>query len=70
MRLKESYFVNMPQYANKVMEFAMGVLNEKLKKRVLVSSISLYERFLKSYHYFLEIKDQSNFYYFPFVLLF
>lgn len=70
MRLKESYFVNMPQYANKVMEFAMGVLNEKLKKRVLVSSISLYERFLKNYHYFLEIKDQSNFYYFPFVLLF
>lgn len=39
MRLKESYFVNLPQYANKVMEFAMGVLNEKLKKRVIVSKI-------------------------------
>lgn len=36
MRLKESYFVNLPQYANKVMEFAMGVLSEKLKKRVIV----------------------------------
>lgn len=39
MRLKESYFVNLPTYANKVMEFAMGVLNEKLKKRVIVSII-------------------------------
>lgn len=37
MRFKESYFVNLPQYANKVMEFAMSVLNEKLKKRVIVS---------------------------------
>lgn len=37
MRLKESYFVNLPAYANKVMEFAMGVLNDKLKKRVIVS---------------------------------
>jgi len=37
MRLKESYFVNLPAYANKVMEFAMGVLNEKLKKRVIFS---------------------------------
>lgn len=39
MRLKESYFVNLPAYANKVMEFAMGVLNEKLKKRVIVSNL-------------------------------
>lgn len=37
MRLKESYFVNLPGYANKVMEFAMGVLNDKHKKRVIVS---------------------------------
>lgn len=38
MRFKESYFVNLPAYANKVMEFAMSVLNEKLKKRVIVST--------------------------------
>lgn len=37
MRFKESYFVNLPAYANKVMEFVMSVLNEKLKKRVIVS---------------------------------
>lgn len=42
MRLKETYFVNLPQFANKVMEFAMAVLNEKLKKRVLVSNFSFY----------------------------
>lgn len=41
MRLKESYFLNLPAYANKVMEFAMGVLNEKLKKRVIVSVIEI-----------------------------
>lgn len=39
MRLKETHFINMPQYANKVIEFAMGVLNEKLKKRVMVKAI-------------------------------
>lgn len=43
MRFKESYFVNLPAYANKVMEFAMSVLNEKLKKRVIVST--------KTHHY-------------------
>lgn len=37
MRFKESHFVNLPQYANKFLEFVMSVLNEKLKKRVIVS---------------------------------
>lgn len=37
MRLKEIHALNMPQYANKVMEFTMTILNEKLKKRVFVS---------------------------------
>lgn len=42
MRLKETHFINMPQYANKVIEFAMNILNEKLKKRVMVNySISI-----------------------------
>lgn len=43
MRFKDSYFVNLPQYANKVMEFAMSVLNEKLKKRVIVSIAFLFD---------------------------
>lgn len=46
MRLKESYFVNLPAYANKVMEFAMGVLNDKLKKRVIVSYLKWFNLFL------------------------
>lgn len=50
MRLKESYFVNLPAYANKVMEFAMGVLNEKLKKRVIVSIIE--NQFCNSIYFF------------------
>lgn len=37
MRLKETHFINMPQYANRIMEFGMSVLNDKLKKRVMVS---------------------------------
>lgn len=38
MRLKETHFLNMPTYANKVIEFAMTILNDKLKKRVIVSN--------------------------------
>lgn len=41
MRHKETHFINMPAYANKIIEFAMGVLSDKLKKRVIVRS-SLY----------------------------
>lgn len=41
MRHKETHFINMPQYANKVIEFVMSVLSEKLRKRVSV-------RYLKS----------------------
>lgn len=37
MRHKETHFLNMPPYANKIIEFAMGVLSDKLKKRVTVS---------------------------------
>lgn len=32
--------MNLPQYANKVMEFAMGVLSDKLKKRVIVRIVN------------------------------
>lgn len=39
MRHKETHFLNMPSYANKIIEFAMGVLSEKLKKRVMVSPV-------------------------------
>lgn len=41
MRLKETHFLNIPQYANKVIEFAMTILNEKLKKRVIVSDLTI-----------------------------
>lgn len=36
MRHKETHFLNMPSYANKIIEFAMGVLSDKLKKRIIV----------------------------------
>lgn len=36
MRHKETHFLNMPPFANKIIEFAMGVLSDKLKKRVTV----------------------------------
>lgn len=42
MRLKETHFINLPPYANKIMEFGMTVLNDKLKKRLLVN-INLYK---------------------------
>ena len=34
MRHKESHFVNIPSFANKVIEFALGLASEKLKKRM------------------------------------
>jgi len=34
MRHKETHFMNIPSYANKVVEFAMTVLTDKLKNRV------------------------------------
>lgn len=37
MRHKETHFLHMPAYANKIIEFAMGLLSDKLKKRVTVS---------------------------------
>lgn len=36
MRHKETHFINMPNYANKIIEFAMTVLSDKLKKRIMV----------------------------------
>lgn len=38
MRLKETHFINMPLYANRIMEFGMSILNDKLKKRVMVGA--------------------------------
>lgn len=39
MRHKETHFMNMPSYANRVVEFAMTVLTDKLKNRVAVSQL-------------------------------
>ena len=52
MRHKETHFVNMPSYANKVVEFAMTVLTDKLKNRVAV-------RFNESGHFSLNITDTN-----------
>lgn len=41
MRHKETHFMNMPSYATKVIEFAMTVLTDKLKNRVVVRLIKL-----------------------------
>lgn len=41
MRLKDTHFLNIPAYANKVIEFAMNILNDKLKKRIIVSALTL-----------------------------
>jgi len=37
MRHKATHFINVPTYANKVFEFFIGLLNEKLKSRINVS---------------------------------
>ncbi|KAG8229848.1 hypothetical protein J437_LFUL009123 [Ladona fulva] len=34
MRHKETHFINMPSFANKLIEFVISILSEKLKKRV------------------------------------
>lgn len=36
MRHKETHFLNIPHYANKVIEFALNIISEKLKKRVFL----------------------------------
>ena len=36
MRQKENHFVNLPSFANKLSEFILSVLSDKLKKRVFV----------------------------------
>lgn len=38
MRHKITHFINVPQYANKVFEFFIGLLNEKLKSRIMIHS--------------------------------
>uniref|UniRef100_A0A1B0CBT3 Putative phosphatidylinositol transfer protein sec14 n=1 Tax=Lutzomyia longipalpis TaxID=7200 RepID=A0A1B0CBT3_LUTLO len=35
MRHKETHFINLPHYGNRVVEFILTVLNEKLKKRIV-----------------------------------
>jgi hypothetical protein len=37
MRHKATHFFNVPHYANKVFEFFIALLSEKLKDRVMVS---------------------------------
>ncbi|XP_055687645.1 clavesin-1 [Lutzomyia longipalpis] len=36
MRHKETHFINLPHYGNRVVEFILTVLNEKLKKRIVL----------------------------------
>lgn len=36
MRHKETHFVNIPSYATKVIEFAISLLNDKLRARISV----------------------------------
>lgn len=36
MRHKETHFVNIPSFANKVIEFALSLTSEKLKKRMFL----------------------------------
>jgi hypothetical protein len=36
MRHKESHFINIPSFANKVIEFALGLATDKLKKRIFL----------------------------------
>ena len=38
MRHKATHFFNVPHYANKVFEFFIALLNEKLKDRIRVSN--------------------------------
>jgi len=37
MRHKATHFFNVPHYANKVFEFFIALLNDKLKDRIMVS---------------------------------
>src|SRR5690349_16451894 len=34
LRHKETHFVNLPSYANKIIDFAMSLASEKIKKRI------------------------------------
>lgn len=36
MRHKETHFVNIPSYANKIIEFSISIISDKLKKRVFL----------------------------------
>lgn len=36
MRHKENHFINIPSYANKVIEFGLNIVSDKLKKRVFL----------------------------------
>ncbi|XP_059612955.1 clavesin-1 [Phlebotomus argentipes] len=38
MRHKETHFINLPHYGSKLIEFMMTILNEKLKKRIVLHS--------------------------------
>lgn len=37
MRHKETHFINIPHYANRIIELAVSMLSDKLKKRIIVS---------------------------------
>lgn len=38
MRHKQTHFVNIPHYANRIIELGVSMLSDKLKKRIIVSS--------------------------------
>ena len=37
MRHKETHFINIPQYATRLIELGVSMLSDKLKKRIIVS---------------------------------
>jgi len=45
MRHKETHFVNIPHYANRIIELGVSMLSDKLKKRIIVSSFRLSSNF-------------------------
>lgn len=46
MRHKETHFVNIPSCANKIIEFAISLLNDKLKARISVRPYAVLSIFL------------------------
>lgn len=42
MRHKNTHFVNIPSFGTKVIEFAVSLLSEKLRKRIMVMNVQIF----------------------------